>query len=80
MGAIKLQKIGNSLGFRVGKADLAKAGFDVDSEYEIVADRGVLLVVKSPPPVSEWRFPDPELTQEDKEWLDADLGVDIEPW
>jgi antitoxin component of MazEF toxin-antitoxin module len=73
MSSLKLQKIGNSLGFRVSKTDLAKAGFDTSCEYELIAEKGVLILVKKRKHPAKWRFPLPELESEDQEWLDADL-------
>jgi antitoxin component of MazEF toxin-antitoxin module len=74
MSAVKIQKIGNSLGFRVPKTDLERAGFDLNSEYELLAEKGIITLVKKLPPNSEWAFPDAELSQEDQHWLDSDLG------
>ncbi len=73
MSAVKLQKIGNSLGFRVPKNDLEAAGFDVDCDYELIADSGVILLVKKRPHSSEWVFKDSALTKEDKQWLESVL-------
>jgi len=74
MSAVKLQKIGNSLGFRVPKTELEKAGFDVDSDYEIISEKGIITLVKKRPHHSEWTFPNPTLSKDDKDWLNADLG------
>lgn len=74
MGALKLQKIGNSLGFRIAKSDLQKAEFDTDSDYELIAEKGVIILVKKRSSPSKWRFPGAELEKEDLEWLDANLG------
>jgi antitoxin component of MazEF toxin-antitoxin module len=74
MSAVKIQRIGNSLGFRVPKLDLEKAGFDLDSEYELLSEKGIITLVKKRPHHSEWTFPDSKLTSEDQDWLDAELG------
>jgi antitoxin component of MazEF toxin-antitoxin module len=78
MSAVKLQKIGNSLGFRVPKPELEKAGFDVDSEYELISEKGIISLVKRRPHHSQWQFPQADLSKEDREWLEADLGDDGE--
>lgn len=73
MSSSKLQKIGNSLGFRIPKADLELAGFEEDSEYEIIAEKGVIVLVKKRPHASKWIFKDTSLTKEDKNWLESKL-------
>lgn len=73
MGQAKLQKIGNSLGFRVSKSELEKAGFEENSEYEIVAEKGVILFVKKRPHHTKWVFKDTSLSKEDQKWLEAKL-------
>ncbi len=74
MAALKLQKIGNSYGFRIPKDTLDQAGFRASDKFELIEEAGVLVIVKCPPPVNKWRFNEPELTDEDSNWLDADLG------
>lgn len=74
MSAIKLQKIGNSLGFRVPKSELDKAEFDVNSEYELISEKGIITLVKKKPHHSEWSFPDANLTTDEEDWIDSDLG------
>lgn len=73
MSAVKLQKIGNSLGFRVAKTDLEAADFDADSEYELIAEKGVILLVKKRPHSSKWVFKDTSLSKEDQLWLESNL-------
>jgi len=73
MSISKLQKIGNSFGFRISKDDLTKAEFEADCEYEVIAEKGVIILVKKRKHPSKWRFPSAELDAEDMEWLDADL-------
>lgn len=73
MSTAKLQKIGNSLGFRVSKSDLETAGFDENGEYELVAEKGVILLVKRRPHASKWIFNDTSLSKEDKQWLESKL-------
>jgi hypothetical protein len=73
MSSAKLQKIGNSFGFRVSKYDLETAGFDENSDYELVAEKGVILLVKRRAHASKWIFKDTSLSKEDKEWLEAKL-------
>ena len=73
MSHAKLQKIGNSLGFRVSKADLEAAGFDETFDYEIIAEKGVILLVKKRPHHSKWKFKDTALSKEDIEWLESKL-------
>lgn len=73
MSAVKLQKIGNSLGFRVSKNDLETAGFDEDLEYELIAEKGVILLVRRAPHSSKWVFKDTALSKKDRKWLEANL-------
>jgi antitoxin component of MazEF toxin-antitoxin module len=76
MAALKLQKIGNSYGFRIPKETLDHVGFHAEDKYELVEEGGVLVIVKRPPPPEKWTFQEPDLTDEDKQWLEADLGED----
>lgn len=73
MSHAKLQKIGNSLGFRVSKQDLETAGFDDSFEYELIAEKGVILLVKKRPHSSKWVFKDTALSKEDRKWLESNL-------
>lgn len=73
MSQAKLQKIGNSLGFRVPKAELEVAGFDESFDYEIIAEKGVILLVKKRPHHTKWKFKDTALSKEDIEWLESKL-------
>lgn len=73
MSNAKLQKIGNSFGFRVSRNDLELAEFDQDSDYELIAEKGVILLVKRRPHSSKWIFKDTALSKEDREWLESNL-------
>lgn len=73
MSAAKLQKIGNSLGFRISKTDLETAEFDESFDYELIAEKGVIMLVKKRPHASKWVFNDTALSKEDKEWLESNL-------
>lgn len=73
MSSAKLQKIGNSFGFRVSKNDLEAAGFDESFDYELIAEKGVILLVKKRPHSSKWVFKDTALSKEDREWLESNL-------
>lgn len=73
MSQAKLQKIGNSFGFRISKSDLEVADFDEDSEYEIIAEKGVIMLLKKQPHHSKWRFKDVKLSKDDHEWLESKL-------
>lgn len=73
MSAAKLQKIGNSLGFRISKPELEAAGFDEDGDYELIAEKGVILIVKKRPHASKWVFKDTALESEDLRWLESKL-------
>lgn len=77
MSQVKLQKIGNSLGFRISKADLEAAGFDDSFDYELIAEKGVIVLVKRRPHHSKWVFKNTALTNEDKEWLESKLESGI---
>ena len=74
MGAIKLQKIGNSLGFRVPKDLLDDLQFDLSDEYELLSSENSLTIIKREPHNSEWSFKKTKLNSEDEEWLEANLG------
>lgn len=73
MSQAKLQKIGNSLGFRIPKSELEQAGFDETFDYEIIAEKGVILLVKKRPHHTKWSFKDTALSREDIEWLESKL-------
>jgi len=73
MSQVKLQKIGNSFGFRVSKSDLETAGFDDSFDYELIAEKGIIVLVKRRPPRSKWVFKDTELSAEDIQWLESKL-------
>lgn len=73
MSAAKLQKIGNSLGFRISKPELEAAGFDEEGDYELIAEKGVIMIVKKRPHSSKWFFKDTALTGEDTQWLESKL-------
>ena len=73
MSQAKLQKIGNSLGFRVSRQDLEAAGFDESFDYELIAEKGVIMLVKKRPHSSKWVFKDTALTKEDRDWLESNL-------
>ena len=75
MSALKLQKIGNSLGFRIPKETLDQLGFQTADQYELIEEGGALLIVKRPPPPQTWTFREPELSAEDHAWLEADLSA-----
>jgi antitoxin component of MazEF toxin-antitoxin module len=69
MSAVKLQKIGNSLGFRIAKQDLESAEFDESCDYELIAEKGVIILVKKRAHHSKWTFKDTALSKEDKDWI-----------
>jgi antitoxin component of MazEF toxin-antitoxin module len=74
MAAVKLQKIGNSYGFRIPKDSLKHAGFRAADRYELIEEDGVIVIVKAPVPTQKWAFKDAVLTDEDRRWVEADLG------
>jgi antitoxin component of MazEF toxin-antitoxin module len=76
MSALKLQKIGNSFGFRIPKETLDQLGFSAEDQYELIEERGSLVIVKRRPPLAQWTFREPDLSSEDLSWLEADLGED----
>lgn len=71
MSQVKLQKIGNSFGFRISKSDLDIAGFDDSVDYELIAEKGVIVLVKRRPHHSKWVFKNTALTKEDQQWLES---------
>lgn len=73
MSQVKLQKIGNSFGFRIPKGDLETAGFDENFDYELIAEKGVIVLVKRRPHRSKWVFKDTAFSSEDIEWLESKL-------
>lgn len=73
MSQVKLQKIGNSFGFRISKTDLDTAGFDDSFDYELIAEKGVIVLVKRQLHHSKWVFKNTVLTKEDKQWLESKL-------
>ena len=73
MGKAKLQKVGNSLGFRIPRKDLKTADFDKDSDYELIANKGVIFVIKKYSHPTEWVFSNTALTIDDRKWLESNL-------
>ena len=78
MGTVKLRDIGSGLGFIIPKKYLSDAGFGKGEEYQLFVSGGSISILKRRAPNSQWKFPDPELSQEDQEWVDADLGENDE--
>lgn len=74
MGAIKLKKHGNSYGFTVPSQDLREAQFTPSDEFEMIVSRNAITFIKRRPHHTKWNFEKPDLSKEDREWLDADLG------
>jgi antitoxin component of MazEF toxin-antitoxin module len=73
MGAIKLQAIGNSFGFRMPQESLKTAGFTPSDEYEFFSQEGVIVILKRLPHHSRWTFEAPKMSAEDRDWVDAKL-------
>jgi antitoxin component of MazEF toxin-antitoxin module len=73
MSAVKLQKIGNSFGFRISRPELEAAGFDENGDYELVAEKGVIMIVRKRAHASKWIFKDTALNAEDTQWLESKL-------
>lgn len=71
MSKIKLQNIDGELGFNIPKEDLALAGFDESSDYEVIAKKDILILVKKHAHNSNWIFNDPALSVEDEFWLES---------
>ena len=74
MGTVKLRNIGSGLGFIIPKKYLQDAGFDKGEEYQLFVSGGSISILKRRPPNSSWKFPDPELLNEDHEFIDGDLA------
>jgi len=74
VGAIKLQKIGNSYGFRLPKDIIDELEFDLSDEYELIPTESAITIIKREPHNSKWKFKNKKLSTEDKSWLEADLG------
>jgi antitoxin component of MazEF toxin-antitoxin module len=75
MGAIKLTKIGNSQGLTIPKEILDKGSFSVGDSLEIHLYNGRLILFKKLSHHSEMKFEgNTDLSAEDKEWLESDLG------
>jgi putative addiction module antidote len=76
MTALKIRKVGNSLGLILPKE--IQEALEV-SEGDIIEltkiSKKKVLLEASLPHHSEWKFEgDTELSSEDKEWLDSDFG------
>ena len=69
MSQIKLKRIGTDFAFCISKQDLKAAHFDNTSEYEVIAEKGVIFLLKRKPHHTEWRFNHTGLTKEDEVWL-----------
>lgn len=74
MGAVKLKKHGNSYGFTVPSADLKEANFKASDEFEMIVSINSITFIKRKPHHSQWKFNQVDHSEEDSEWLEADLG------
>jgi putative addiction module antidote len=74
MSALKIQKVGNSLGVLFPKEILDALNITEGDiiEADIIHKNKVILETHLPHH-SKWKFNDNELTSEDIEWIDADL-------
>ena len=77
---VALVPIGNSRGVRLPKAVLEQVGFNAEAELTIEDGRLVLAPVRAPREGWAAAFAaDPaDLNDEDREWLEAPLGIDDE--
>jgi antitoxin MazE len=77
---VALVQIGNSRGVRLPKAVLEQCGFDNSAELSVERGRIVLAPAKT---VREgwaeaFAAADTSLTDEDRDWIEADLGGDVD--
>lgn len=78
MTALKIRKVGNSLGLILPKEiqDALEVTEGDVIELTKIANKKVLIEA-SLHHHSEWKFEgEPDLSEEDKEWLESDFGVD----
>lgn len=75
---VSLIAIGNSRGVRLPKAVLEQCGFDDAAELTVEKGRVVLAPLAEPRAgwADAFAAADTSLTDEDAEWLEADLGGD----
>jgi putative addiction module antidote len=74
MSALKIRKVGNSLGVlfpkEIQEALNVSEGDIIDVD---IIEKNKVILEAHLPHHSKWQFKDTELTSEDKQWLDADL-------
>lgn len=74
MSSLKIRKVGNSLGVILPKE--IQEALQV-SEGDVIdfttIDKNKILLKSHLPHHSQWKFKNVELSQEDQQWIDADL-------
>lgn len=84
MSAVKIRKIGNSLGILIPKEVQESLNVTEGDVLDLVKTKKGKAILKSHlPHHSEWRFDgDTSLSEEDKEWLEAPLldEEDVSKW
>lgn len=80
MSTLKIRKVGNSLGVIFPK-EIQDALKIADGDIIDVATLGnnKIILESHLPHHSQWKFPTAKLTQEDLDWINADLEDDNEP-
>ena len=71
MSEIKLQNINGEMIFQIPLSALEHAEFNESSDYEVIAKKGMIVLVKKKPHHSTWIFDNSSLTDEDEFWLES---------
>ena len=79
MSTLKIRKVGNSLGVIFPKEIQDALKIEEGDIIDVTTlDNNKIILNAHLPHNSQWKFPMSELTQEDREWTDADLEDDNE--
>lgn len=74
MSALKIRKVGNSLGVIFSKDIQEALNISEGDTIDVTTvEKNKILLETHLPHHSKWKFADVELSQEDVEWLDSDL-------
>jgi putative addiction module antidote len=79
MSSLKIRKVGNSLGVIFPKEIQETLKIAEGDVIDVTAIGGNKVILDAHlPHHSQWKFPKAKLSEEDKEWIDADLEGDDE--
>ena len=78
MVGLKIRRVGNSLGVILPKEIQEFLNIQEGDTLDVNTVDSRIVLESHLPHHSRWKFKDAQLNNEDKEWLDADLGVRLD--